>query len=191
MIDANDIEPVKPTAIPGRDIAMIICAAQMASISGKREPWKFLVVRDKDKITALKEVCLKEAMGRFADRQDKTESREQYADRCQSRFGNYFSAPVCIVVLTGDKSSCPNGHHWDGPLAAGHLMLAARALGYGTAFITDTIPDRMTREILGIPDQFTRVCITPVGIPFGRPGSPPLQELDELVVCETPWTPSG
>jgi len=54
-------------------------------------------------------------------------------------------------------------------MAAGFLMLAARALGYGTVFITDAIPDQVTKEVLRIPDRYTRVCITPLGIPVEWP----------------------
>jgi nitroreductase len=56
-----------------------------------------------------------------------------------------------------------NGSH-DGPLAAGYLLLAARALGYGTVYVTDSIRGDFTRKVLNIPDRYNRVCITPVGI---------------------------
>jgi len=72
----------------------------------------------------------------------------------------------------------------DGALAAGYLMLAARALGYGTVFCTDSIPEKLTKKIFDIPDHFTRICITPVGVPESWPESPLKKSLDELVVYE-------
>jgi nitroreductase len=61
-------------------------------------------------------------------------------------------------------------------------MLAARALGYGTVFITDSIPDEITRRILDIPDRYSRVCITPVGVPDSWPDSPSKKDLDEFIM---------
>ena len=81
----------------------------------------------------------------------------------------YLSAPAFIVVLTDGKSTYPSYNHHDGPLAAGYLMLAARALGYGTVYITDAISEEVTRKAFNIPEQYTRVCITPVGIPVEWP----------------------
>ena len=62
--------------------------------------------------------------------------------------------------------------------------LAARALGYGTVFITDAISDKITREVFEIPDTYTRVCITPLGIPFEWPKTPPKKELEEFIIRE-------
>jgi nitroreductase len=60
-------------------------------------------------------------------------------------------------------------------------MLAARALGYGTVFITDAIPRNVTKEVLQIPDTYTRVCITPLGVPFEWPATPPKKELNGMI----------
>jgi nitroreductase len=78
----------------------------------------------------------------------------------------------------------PDYNHWDGPLAAGYLMLAARALGYGTVFITDAIPDNITKEVLQIPDNYTRVCITPLGVPVEWPVTPEKKKLEEMISYE-------
>jgi nitroreductase len=94
------------------------------------------------------------------------------------------TTPV-IVVLTDNQSRYATYHHWDGPLAAGNLMLAARSLGYGTVFITDAIADEITKSVLKIPDRYTRVCITPVGVPVEWPASPAKKSLDEFVAWET------
>jgi nitroreductase len=70
-------------------------------------------------------------------------------------------------------------------MAAGFLTLAARALGYGTVFITDVIPDSVTKEVLRIPDRYTRVCITPLGIPVEWPDAPPKKKLEEFIPYES------
>jgi nitroreductase len=72
----------------------------------------------------------------------------------------------------------------DGPLAAANLMLAARALGYGTVYGTDAVSVDALRRIWAIPERFNVTCIIPIGVPKEWPASPPKKPLEELVVYE-------
>ena len=181
----RSVRKFKPDPIPEADIVKILDAARTPPTSGNQQPWKFLVIRERDKISRLKEACVQRALERFDSRGDKATSKEQYESGVRSRLSGYFSAPVYIVVLTDNRSQYPDYNHWDGPMAAGFLMLAARALGYGTVFITDAIPDQVTKEVLRIPDRYTRVCITPLGIPVEWPDSPPKRKLEEFIAYDT------
>lgn len=89
-------------------------------------------------------------------------SKNRYLD-------GYFTAPAYIVILTDQESRYPSYNPHDGPLAAGYLMLAARALGYGSVCITDAIPEEATQKAFNIPERYNRVCITPIGIPVEWP----------------------
>ena len=180
----RSVRNFKPDSIPQKDILKIIDAARMAPTSGNQQPWKFLVVRDKNIITLMKEACIKGALDRFDKNSNNTETRDQFRERVTRGFQGYFSAPVYIIILTDNKSMYPDYNHWDGPLAAGYLMLAARALGYGTVFITDAIPDNVTKEVLQIPDNYTRVCITPLGVPVEWPKTPEKKKLEEMISYE-------
>jgi nitroreductase len=172
-------------SIPEADILKIIDAARMAPTSGNQQPWKFLVIRDKNKINQMKEKCIERSLTRYDANNPKKITKDEYEKMVRNRLGNYFSAPVYIVVLTDNKSLYPDYNHWDGPLAAGYLMLAARALGYGTVFITDAIPESVTKEVLNIPDIYTRVCITPLGVPVEWPKSPEKKKLEDFISFET------
>lgn len=181
----RSVRKFKPDSIPEKDIIKIIDAARMAPTSGNQQPWKFLVIKDRDKIKKMKEACLKSALDRFDKNKNSNETKEQFTERVSNQLSaGYFSAPVFIIVLTDNNSTYPDYNHWDGPLAAGYLLLAARALGYGTVFITDAIPDNVTKEVLQIPDNYTRVCITPLGIPVEWPATPPKKPLNEFIVKE-------
>jgi nitroreductase len=180
----RSVRNFKPDSVPQRDIVRIIDAARMAPTSGNQQPWKFLVIRDRDKINRMKEACIQESLDYFDQQKDNKETREQFLERVKSVFGNYCSAPVYIVVFTDNHSMYPTYNHWDGPLAAGYLMLAARSLGYGTVFITDAISEAVTKKVFDIPDNFTRVCITPVGIPVEWPKTPPKKKLEEFIAWE-------
>ncbi len=181
----RSVRKFKPDAIPEADIVRILDAARTPPTSGNQQPWKFLVIQDRDKISRMKEACVQRALERFDSRGNKAASKEEYESGVRNRLGGYFSAPVYIVVLTDNDSQYPDYNHWDGPMAAGFLMLAARALGYGTVFITDAIPDQVTKEVLHIPGHYTRVCITPLGVPVEWPDSPPKKKLEEFIAYES------
>jgi nitroreductase len=170
------------TPVPEDDIRTILDAARLAPTSGNQQPWKFLVVQDPGKIEAMKEACVERSLG--ARRARGMTVSAEVEESVRQSLGGYFSAPVYIVVLTDGESRYPTYNHWDGPLAAGYLMLAARALGYGTVFVTDAIPPDVTKEVLNIPDRYTRVCITPVGVPEAWPESPEKKDLEEFIVYE-------
>lgn len=180
----RSVRQFRQDSIPEKDILNIIDAARMAPTSGNQQPWKFLVIRDKNKINRMKEACVKISLDRFDKSSNNSETRDQFVKRVAGRLDGYFSAPVYIVVLTDNKSTYPDYNHFDGPLAAGYLMLAARAMGYGTVFITDVIPEIVTKEVLQIPDRYTRVCITPLGVPEEWPSTPEKKKLEEMISFE-------
>jgi len=180
----RSVRKFKPDSIPEKDILKIIDAARMAPTSGNQQPWKFLIIKDRNKINEIKEACIKGAMDRYEKQTNNKETKEQFTERVKITFENYCSAPVYILILTDNNSMYPDYNHWDGPLAAGYLMLAARSLGYGTVFITDAISEKITKDVLKIPDNYTRVCITPLGIPYEWPQTPPKKNLEEFIVRE-------
>jgi nitroreductase len=106
-------------------------------------------------------------------------------DNARSAIRQYLDAPVFIVVLTDSKSTYPAYNHWDGPLAAGYLVLAARALGYGTCFVTDAIDFGVVRKTWAIPDRYEIVCVTPLGVPRNWPKSPDKKPLESFIVYES------
>ncbi|MFZ1979457.1 MAG: nitroreductase family protein [Bacteroidota bacterium] len=184
IMKRRSVRKYKPDSIPDSALLKIINAARMAPTSGNQQPWKFLVVRDKKKIDEMEEKCIERSLLRYDPANKQKITKEEYEKLIQASFDNYFSAPVYIVVLTDNNSMYPDYNHWDGPLAAGYLMLAARALGYGTVFITDAIPESVSKEVLQIPDRYTRVCITPVGIPVEWPAAPPKKNLEDFIVYD-------
>lgn len=182
----RSVRAFKPNSVPEEDIVKIIDAARMAPTSGNQQPWKFLVVRNKKKIEALKTEKLKEVEAYLKDSKKlKGEVLKEQMKKYDEQLTNgYLSASVYIVVLTDNNSRYPTYNHWDGPLAAGYLMLAARALGYGTVHITDSFSEELTKKVFDIPDQYTRVCFTPVGVPIEWPKKEK-KALDEFIVNES------
>lgn len=66
----------------------------------------------------------------------------------------------------------------------GNLMIAARALGYGTGFFTSYFPGPEMKKFFGIPDPYSPICFTPIGIPEEWPATPRKKDLKDLVIFE-------
>jgi nitroreductase len=180
----QSVRRYKSDPVPEEHLRLILDAARRAPTSGNQQPWKFLVVRNPATIERMRTRCLELAEAYGPQDLAPAEKATRREARTKALAG-YFSAPVYIVVLTDSQSTYPSYNHYDGPLAAGYLCLAARALGYGTVFVTDSIPEQVTREVLNIPERYQRVCITPLGVPDGWPEPVPKKKLEELVVFES------
>jgi nitroreductase len=161
----RSVRKFKSTPIPNDHITKILEAASFAPTPRNRQDWKFIIVTDKAKIDELKDRCIAEAG---------EQSKQYYTD--------YLSAPVYIVVLAGGKTQNPGNDLLSGALAAGYLFLAARALGYGTVFCRNSIPEQIARKVFNIPEDFQWVCITPIGVPDEWPQTPPKKNVQELIV---------
>jgi len=181
----------KPDLVPKEHIQKILDATRRGPTCMNQQPWKFLVIQDRTKIEAMKKRSLDSISRRFDEfaAKNKDLKPEELKRRKASsiRFTEgYFTAPVYVVVLVDSESQCAGyALKHDGPIAAAYLMLAARAFGYGTAYLTDGISEEVTREVLAIPARYTRICITPIGIPDDWPKPVPKRELEEMVAYET------
>ncbi|UCE41389.1 MAG: nitroreductase family protein [Candidatus Aminicenantes bacterium] len=163
----RSVRKFKPTPVPDEHILQILEAAHYAPCPRNRQAWKFVVIKNRDILDQIRDECIKRG----------GEQSKQY-------FTDYMSAPVYVVVLADTQTRNPVNDATAGALAAENLMLAARALGYGSVFCVNSIPEDVTNKILNIPDNYKRVCITPIGIPDKWPETPPKKDLKEAIVYD-------
>ena len=181
----RSVRKFKPTPIPQEHIMKILDMARTAPTSGNQQPWKFLVVQDRDRLDRLRDEIVDASLERAKKQEGFDPNKlDSIKARTMERVGNYLSAPVYVVVLTDKNSKYPSYNVKDGSLAAGYLLLAARALGYGTVFITDSLPPNLVKKAFEIPDNFEQICITPIGIPEEWPKPPAKKPLQEFVIFE-------
>jgi nitroreductase len=181
----RSIRKFKSTPIPQEHIMKILDMARTAPTSGNQQPWKFLVVQDRDRINRLRDEIVDASLERVKKQKGFDPSKlDSIKARTLERVGNYLSAPVYVVVLTDKNSRYPSYNIKDGSLAAGYLILAARALGYGTVFITDALPPNLVKKAFEISDNFEQICITPIGIPEEWPDPPAKKPLHEFAIFE-------
>lgn len=171
--------------VPEHDLRRILDAARKAPSSGNQQPWQFLVVRDRTVIDRLRGAALERTMDLVRERLQLTpEEMETRRTAIDKYLAGFLSAPVAVVILADREAAYPDYLVHDGPLAAAHLMLAARALGYGTVYGTDAVPEPAMREVLRIPDRYAVTCIIPLGVPESWPEGPAKKELDEMIVWD-------
>ena len=171
----------RPDPVPMEDLHMILNAARKAPNSGNQQACRYLVVQDKEKLEALKNDCIKTRESVLRARGDEVPDEETLL----SHYNMIFSATLFVLVLV-DKTVRYKGYEKkDGSLAASHIMLAARALGYGTVFYTDSIPEVLCRKHFNIPEKYSRTCIIPIGTPEKWPQKSQRKPLNELIFYET------
>jgi nitroreductase len=179
---------LKTDAVSDQDLWKILQTATMAPSGGNRQPWNFLVVRDDGKKRKIGEWYLdawkktygpaREAM--LADPQmKKTFNSADY-------LANHIAEAPALIFAT-IKRDMPTS----GPSlllgasiypAVQNLMLAARALGIGTALTTlHRLHEADVKELLGIPDDVETMAMIPVGWPKGKFGTPSRLPAEKVV----------
>ena len=182
----RSVRSFKADEVSAGHLLKILDAARMAASSGNQQPWKFLVVRGQKKKDMLKKACLEQGMARIQAGGGLDEAQKlEKIKKLQGYYDTIFTAPLFVVILVDNQSAYPDYNRFDGPMAAANLFLAARALGYGTVFYTDTISAKVTRRVLQIPERYEQVCITPIGVPSEWPKAPAKKELSEFIVYES------
>ncbi len=140
-------------------IRICLEAARWAPSASNKQPWQFLIVRDKATREKLAEI-------------------HPYA-----RFNA--ESPVVFVPL-GDPNRHAKYYHSDTALAIQNFMLAAHAQGLGTCWagvIASEIEPKM-KELLNVPENLRIICTISVGYPAQTP-SKNRRPMEELVHYET------
>ncbi|MGD2245779.1 MAG: nitroreductase family protein [Candidatus Aminicenantes bacterium] len=180
------VRKFKSTPVPEEHILKILDAAHYAPTAGNQQPWKFLVVQNREKLDRLQEEARLWYLEKYRQKQKPSdEELEKTRSALKDVLSNVLSAPVYIAVLVDSQSTYKNYALYDGILAAGYMMIAARALGYGTGFFTTFFPEGPMKKFFNIPDRYKLICFSPVGIPHEWPERPAKKKLEDLIVFES------
>jgi len=155
----RSIRRFKPANIQDHLIDLLIDSARYAPSADNKQPWEFIVVKDK----------------RIRGELAKTHA--------WSRFVN--DAPVCIVVLTNEKMS-PSYFVIDATCATENLLLAAHGLGLGACWIAVYDPynpsfERHVRDVLNVPQHLRIIAMVPIGYPDEKVEPRSLRDVDKIL----------
>jgi nitroreductase len=157
-------------------VGRVLDAATFAPSAENRQPWEFIVVRDAHARAQLGDLTARawEAGGREFSR-TRLDDR-LLADVDAGATGGVAAAPVVIVVCADTERGLVQTVPSSIFPATQNLLLAATALGLGSALTTITTAFAAElRALLGLPEHLVPVAIVPLGHP-ARVLGPPRRE---------------
>jgi nitroreductase len=162
-----------PDPVDDDTIGRILTAATFAPSAENKQPWEFVVVRDAATRAALGDLSRRawESHGRAFSENRLTPKMLAEVDRGAT--GGVADAPVniavCADIQRGLEITIPSSIF----PAVQNLLLAAIALGYGSALTTlTTYGGDELRALLELPEHLAPMAIVPLGRP-ARPLGPP------------------
>jgi nitroreductase len=174
-----------------KDVLTMLEAATLAPSATNEQPWRFIVIRDKNLKEGMREAVNAMVEATMAATDNK--SRKHHLAWMKSYSTHFADSPVAIAVLArpwvgGGYSEPTNPARRDLALesvamAVAHLQLAATALGYGSCFASS--PAEFAREeleaLLGVEQPWFLVGIVSLGVAAKRPGKRPRRKSVEEV----------
>jgi len=180
-------------------IEQMIEAARLAPSATNRQPWRFLVVRDKEFRKELRRICLGQ---RFIEEAPVViicfGDLERYSAEARQKRKEEFIDSGVMATLSGRFSEPEFWTYMDSSptppreqllpsimantyIAIEHLVLMATALGLGTCWV-GAVSSEINR-LFSLADNLVPVAVIPVGYPAGElPPQRPRLALEEILL---------
>jgi nitroreductase len=180
------------TPVTDHMISQVLDAATYAPSAENRQPWVFVVVRDaqtRDRIHDLTEAAWRDG-GRAFAAQRLDEDLFKDVDRGIAG-GGYRSAPVLVVVAADIERALEQTVPSSIFPAIQNVLLAANALGLGSALTTlTTVHAGELQRLLALPGHIVPQAVVPLGQParaLGPPRREPFSDHTHRDQYGTPW----
>jgi len=187
----RSIRRYKSDDIPDDVLDRLLNAMRLAPSAKNRQPWKFVVVRDRTIKSKVAAACSwRTADGKLVSQNWIAEApvvivacgfeKEAAVRYCKK--GDVITADW--VALEAEMAQAPIEYEsalpWDMAIAMDHLMLAATAEGLGTCWVGGLNEEEM-KEILSIPDDVRAPLAMVLGYPVSWPGPRRRKSLGEII----------
>ena len=148
-------------------IQEIIRDTCMAPSSGNGQPWKFIIVNNREKIRRLSDESKKNFVALIE--KDPSSPLKKYEAGLRSKEFNVFYNAPCLVFIGGDRALL--SLQVDCALAASYFMFSACERGLGTCWIGlgRFINDPELRKFIGMPAEYQIVAPVILGYPSTTP----------------------
>lgn len=160
--------------VPDDDIARMLDAAVHAPSAENAQPWVFVVVRDDEQRRAIGELTRRLWDGGAGEHSRPRVDAGLFAEVDGAIRSDFGGAPV-LVVAAGDGRDATTRATLGASIfpAVQNLLLAANALGYGSALTTlTTVAAAELRAVVNLPEGVEPMAVVPIGRP-ARPLGPP------------------
>ncbi len=174
------VRSYKSDPVPPEHLERILEAARQAPNAGNQQPWRFLVVQEKDRLNEFRDVAWRSRKKWLLDNGYEADTDEGM----KAHYDRILGAPLHVVVLIDTAVRYRGYAEQDGALAAENIMLAARALGYGSVMITGSVSADTVRRFFKVPRRYSINCLIPIGVPDSWPVKRERRPLSEFVFHE-------
>ena len=176
----RSVRSFQDRTVPLELVREIIKESILAPSAGNEQPWKFIIVNDKQVLRRISDEGKKNILARVAANPD--DYAKKYKGMLENENFNVFYNAPCLVMILG-LSDLKN-LYVDCALAASYFMMAATSRGLGTCWVNfgTAIHDPEMKSELGIPDDCTIVAPIILGYPEKIPPVPKRKEPEILKV---------
>jgi len=178
LLSRRSVRLFSDRPVTDEEITAVLEAARVAPSSNNTQPWRFIVVREKETIEKLAKAV----------------------PAGLNVINRWLSKAPCIIVCCGDPN--PIYHRAaekalpadlliiDVTIATEHIVLAAAEFGLGTCWI-GWVSDKRTKKLLNLPRKWRVIAMLAVGWPEKplEPRELKRKTLREIAFKETPEKP--
>jgi nitroreductase len=156
--------------VPLDIISEIIKESCLAPSSANGQPWRFIIVNNRDVIKSLSDDSKINLLSYIEKNPDSPTKKYEVALR-DPGFNVFYNAP-CLVFIVGSKQL--RSLHVDCALAACYFMFSASARDLGTCWIGfgTNIQDPVLLKLIGMPEDYKIVAPLIIGYPKSVPDLP-------------------
>lgn len=143
--------------LPDEHMQQILEAGRWAPSGANAQPWRFVVVTQRETLTSLAECC--------------------YYKMFKSR---HVGEAGAVVVICADPGAGSQTYQIDAAIAGTNMTLMATALGIGSCWI-GAFEEQTIRNILKIPAKLKLIALIAFGYEVGKASIPPRLPLSGIV----------
>jgi len=148
----RSIRSFQDKPIPDEQIDMILEAGRWTPSASNKQPWEFIVVKNKDIIKKLEKTAT---------------------------YGKFIGEAPILIAIVGKVKQNPRWYVQDTSLASMNMMLMAWSLKIGTCWI-GSMDREKAKQILGVIEDDFLLTILPFGYPGEIPKPTPRKDLNKI-----------
>jgi nitroreductase len=153
MKDRRSIRKFKPDPVEDEKIEQILEAGRWTQSASNRQPWRFIVIKNKDTISDLQKAA---------------------------KFGGFVSQAPLVIAIIADKKRSPNWYLHDTSMVAHQICLMAWSLDLGTCWIGSMDRDKAA-IVLELDKNEHVTTILPIGYFYKKPSPTTRKDLKNMV----------
>lgn len=157
MQNRRSIRKYTGEPVPAKKIEKVLEAGRLAPSARNEQEWKFVVVKG-NILEQLTEACCNQAMVKEA------------------------GTAIAICATDEHMMKCgQNSATVDCSIAMSFMLLEAHVQGLGMCWLGSFYADKV-KELLQLPEEWTVVAVSPLGIPDETPAPRPRKALEEVTL---------